>query len=252
MVMKLVKRSFFGWPQTAAPFAKLSKGLVIHYDGSTPPRKLTQKTHDHCVAYWKEIRRFHMNSHGWLDIGYSYGVCPHGFVFEGRGVDRQQAAEPGGNSTYYSSTLMLCDGEVPTSIQIEATRELRKWLMDNHGNAGVVKGHRDFNSTSCPGDILYKMVRDGTFTKIPHPPTPWVPGKVWPYGKGIFMHNGWGLSEGVKAVQKKLNLLGWIPKLNEDGLFGDKTETAVRWFQKNHKLKVTGMVGPAEWKVLFS
>ncbi len=31
--------------------------------------------------------------------------------------------------------------------------------------AGTVKGHRDFISTSCPGDTLYRMVRDGVFSK---------------------------------------------------------------------------------------
>jgi len=245
--MHLVKRSEFGWGLSAAPHANLNKGLVIHYDG--PGLNLTHKPHSACIAYWKAIRIFHMRSHGWLDIGYSYGACPHGFVFEGRGVDKQQAAEPGGNSSYYSCTLMLGDGEVPLSTQIEATRELHKWLMDVHGNASTVKGHRDFNSTSCPGSILYKMVQDGTFKKAPFTKPI---GKDWPYAKDTLMQKGWTHSEGVTKVQERLNALGYSPALSVDGDFGQKTFDAVVWFQKKNHLSPDGIVGKLTWAALFN
>ncbi|MEO3875518.1 peptidoglycan recognition family protein [Nonomuraea sp. B12E4] len=163
--MKLVKRSEFGWGPSGASSAHPSKGLVIHYDGSK--QGLADKPHSTCVTYWKNTRRFHVgSSRGWADIGYSFGACPHGYVFEGRGVNRIQAAQPTGNSTWYSVTLMSGPGETPTTAQIEAVRELRAWLMDR-GVAGAVKGHRDFYSTDCPGSVLYAMVRDGTFAKKP-------------------------------------------------------------------------------------
>jgi len=166
--MHFLDRDYFGWGRTAARAASPHMGLVIHYDG--PGQNLTGKTHSHCVEYWKGVRKFHMNSNGWADIGYSFGVCPHsdssgqGYIFEGRGLNREQAAQPGGNTTYYSVTLMLGDGEHPTDVQIETVRELREWLHSK-GNANTVKGHKDFYNTSCPGTILYKMVKDGTFTK---------------------------------------------------------------------------------------
>lgn len=166
--MHILDRSYFGWGRTAARSASPSLGLVIHYDG--PGRSLTSKPHQDCIEYWKDTRQFHMSGHGWLDIGYSFGVCPHadergeGFLFEGRGLYREQAAQPGGNTTYYSVTLMLGDDEHPTDVQINTVRELREWLHGK-GNANTVKGHRNFISTSCPGDILYDMVRDGTFEK---------------------------------------------------------------------------------------
>ncbi|MGI5273148.1 hypothetical protein ACQEUU_28640, partial [Nonomuraea sp. CA-218870] len=43
---------------------------------------------------------------------------------------------------------------------------LRAYLMGK-GLGAAVKGHRDFYSTSCPGDRLYRLVRDGTFAKPP-------------------------------------------------------------------------------------
>jgi len=163
--MRFQSRSAFGWPASAAGRATPTKGLVIHYDGSN--QGLARKAHSSCVAYWKSTRSFHMGpARGWADIGYSYGACPHGYVMEGRGLDRIQAAQPGGNDTWYSVTLMSGPGEDPTPAQIDAVRQLRAWLMGK-GVAGAVRGHRDFISTSCPGDRLYRLVKDGAFAKAP-------------------------------------------------------------------------------------
>lgn len=76
-------------------------------------------------------------------------------------------------------------------------------------------------------------------------------GKEWPYAKGTLMRKGWMNSAGVKKVQNRLNALGYKPALVEDGDFGAKTETAVRWFQTKNKLQVDGIVGPITWGKLF-
>jgi hypothetical protein len=141
--------------------------LVIHYDSAN--QNLANKPHSACIAYWKATRKFHTgSSRGWVDIGYSFMACPHGHVLEGRGLFRTQAAQPGGNSTYYSCTLATGPRDAITDEQINAVRELRQWLMEPVTSiAGTVKGHRDFIATSCPGDAAYAMVRNGTFTRPP-------------------------------------------------------------------------------------
>jgi hypothetical protein len=161
--MKITARAAFGWGPSGAREASPTKGLVVHYDGAD--QGLAGRDHVMCLAYWRRTRAFHMGpARGWADIGYSYGCCPHGAVFEGRGLGREQAAQPGGNTTYYSVTLMSGPTERPTPVQIDAVRQLRAWLMSK-GVGGAVRGHRDFIETSCPGDIAYAMVRDGTFTR---------------------------------------------------------------------------------------
>ncbi|MFC7330827.1 N-acetylmuramoyl-L-alanine amidase [Marinactinospora rubrisoli] len=162
--MKLIRRSELGWPATTAGHANPRSGLVVHYDGSN--QGLAGQAHSACLSYWRATRNFHINTNGWVDIGYSFAACPHGYVFEGRGLNRIQAAQPGGNSTYYSVSLMSGPTETPTAVQIDAVRQLRGYLMDR-GVAGTVRGHRDFIATSCPGDRAYAMVKDGTFTKAP-------------------------------------------------------------------------------------
>ncbi|MGI5169870.1 peptidoglycan recognition protein family protein [Spirillospora sp. CA-253888] len=163
--MKLEKRSSFGWPATAAGYAPCLNGIVCHYDGSR--QNLAAKDHSACQLYWRNTRRFHMSSaRGWADIGYSFAVCPHGVVMEGRGWQRAQAAQPGGNTTWTSVTFCSGDGEEPTTAQLNAFKELRAWLRSK-GLGSAIKGHRDFISTSCPGGVLYQMVKSGALLGAP-------------------------------------------------------------------------------------
>src|SRR5690606_7773353 len=139
---------------------------------------------------------------GWADIGYSWGLCPHAYVCEGRGLYKTQAAQPGGNTTYYSVTLMCGPTDTITDVQINAVRQLRAWLMETAGVAGTVKGHRDFISTSCPGDALYRMVRDGVFSK----PATWGGTSSWE-DMLIGLKKG-DKGEAVEALQELIRLAG--------------------------------------------
>lgn len=98
--------------------------------------------------------------------GNSFMACAHGNVMEGRGLFRTQAAQPGGNTSHYSVTLATGPNDTITPEQINAVRQLREWLMEPASSIdGAVLGHRDFVSTSCPGDEAYGMVQDGTFAE---------------------------------------------------------------------------------------
>lgn len=52
----------------------------------------------------------------------------------------------------------------------------------------------------------------------------------------------------VIILQQKLYLSGY--SLEIDGIFGNETEKAVKDFQKEHKIKVTGIVTAAMWRAL--
>lgn len=54
----------------------------------------------------------------------------------------------------------------------------------------------------------------------------------------------------VKAAQTELNAHGY--RLTVDGVFGARTDTAVRSFQKAHKLTADGIVGPLTWHALIA
>ncbi|HEY9695850.1 MAG TPA: peptidoglycan-binding protein [Trichocoleus sp.] len=52
----------------------------------------------------------------------------------------------------------------------------------------------------------------------------------------------------VRTIQGRLNHYG--AHLSVDGVFGSKTDAAVRAFQAQHKLEVDGIVGPKTWAAL--
>lgn len=87
---------------------------------------------------------------------------------------------------------------------------------------------------------LAKQIRNGETpaakpTPAPQPPKPRFPGRP--------LKNG-SQGKSVKAIQTKL-------KIQADGKFGNKTESAVKSFQKSNKLTVDGIVGKVTWKKLF-
>lgn len=239
--MRLEKRASFGWPASSAGSAPCRNGMVAHYDGSD--QGLAGKSHTACRTYWKDTRNFHLGpERGWRDIGYSYGVCPHGVVMEGRGFGKEQAAQPGGNTTWTSCTFMTGDHERPTAVALEAWKEFRAWLRGK-GVAAAVKGHRDFISTSCPGGPLYAMVKDGSLTGSPPGPT-----KVTAPGGTPALRSG-STGTRVEGLQRALNKATGA-KLVVDGDFGAKTETAVLALQRRAKISADGVYGPDSAKAL--
>jgi hypothetical protein len=136
------------------------------------------------------IARYHRDSNGWNDIGYNFLVDKYGQVFEGRagGVDQPVigAQAQGYNSV---STGIACIGTFTSVAQseagLEALAHLIGWKLSLHGvpTEGTVvvssrggasnrypsgtpvtleriPGHRDGDSTSCPGDVLYGQLAD--------------------------------------------------------------------------------------------
>lgn len=246
--MKLERRSVFGWPATAAGSAPCTNGIVVHYDGSN--LGLAGKPHPSCQAYWKATRKFHMGpARGWLDIGYSFGVCPHGIVMEGRGWQHQQAAQPGGNSTWTSVTFCSGDAEEPTAAQVEAFAELRAWLRGK-GLAAAISYHGKFISTSCPGKILRGMVTGGQLAGAPAKPpapkpstAPPFPGRIL-IAKSPEMHGA-----DVLAYQRQMRKRGW--SLAADSYYGPKSAAVTRGFQAEKGLTADGEVGPITWRAAF-
>lgn len=84
----------------------------------------------------------------------------------------------------------------------------------------------------------------------PNRPSELMLGRPYP-GSLIGIKNGvWPRGAEVEAIQLRLNRHG-IP-VEEDGIFGPKTEAAIIRFQRAKGLKVDGIVGPETWRALFS
>ena len=105
-------------------------------------------------ARFRSHQAFHQ-SLGWPDVAYHFLIDRDGNVFEGRPFDAK-----GDTGTDYDPTghfLPLCEGNFdvhdPSPAQLEGLAAVVGWARSFFGTDGVGV-HRDYASTSCPGDRL--------------------------------------------------------------------------------------------------
>jgi hypothetical protein len=171
----------------------MRRGFTIHHNG--PPARCVGQSHARCVQFWNGVRRYHMapepNGQGWSDIAYSFGVCPHGTVFVGRGWDKNQFANgkdlvppnDGTDSEWYTILAFVGGGpgtvynnEAPTSQMLSQIQSVISQGRNAKRCGFAVKPHKDFKQKPCPGVQLTGFCRqwDGKpFANVPAPtPSP--------------------------------------------------------------------------------
>ncbi|WP_369274532.1 N-acetylmuramoyl-L-alanine amidase [Streptomyces sp. R11] len=164
--MKLVSRSQWGardyrLPNGATPYSRARRGVKLHYLGTA----YSDRSHDRCDDYVRQIQAQHMDSNGWSDIGYSFVVCTHGYVYEGRGLRRRNSANGSTalNEQDYAIVLLVGSSGLtkPTDAQLNGARDAIEYCR-KEGPAGAwLGGHRDGYATNCPGDPIYAWVKAG-------------------------------------------------------------------------------------------
>lgn len=231
--------------------------MVAHYDGSN--QGLAKEEHSACIAYWQRTRVMHMRARKWSDIGYAYGVCPHGHIFEGRGFGYRQAAQvqqgnglPDGNSRWVSCTFMSGPKEEPTGPQLRAWHHLRAWLRDAHSVGTSVRGHRNFSETDCPGGPLYRLVTDGTLSEAPQDlgdddmPMPLLRKGSTGYDVKTLRAELFARGFVPVTVVSDSSLRGWLNTM----VFDEDLEKITAGFQSAKGLDPDGIVGPLTWAKL--
>lgn len=139
--------------------------VVYHYTAALADQR---ENHAECSVRVRGVQAFHQEGRGWNDIAYNFLVCKHGYIFEGRGIDAKSAATGADNS----HTLAVCflgadrvDRDDVTATGRAALVAVTRWIVQRRPTARYFKGHRDFMSTSCPGDELYNYIRSATFRR---------------------------------------------------------------------------------------
>lgn len=214
-------RVALSWPKVDA--------FVAHYSG---PGTVKQTP--------RIIQDYHMDTNGWADIGYNLLVDIRGTVYEGRGWDTLGAHTKDNNS----HTFGVCFIGGPDDLTTAAKQGLR-WCYDQAvGHAGrplLMRGHKDYNATDCPGAALYGWVHSG----MPWPgtaPPPAVP--PWP-GRVLRLRQPQMQGADVRQWQDRMRARGW--SLAADGLYGPRSREVCLMFQREKHLGVDGEVGPITW-----
>jgi hypothetical protein len=134
------------------------------------------------LAQVKAIQDLHQNVRGWSDIGYQFVIDRGGRIYQGRPfLDGSTSlgelprlamgAHVGGANTgnigicllgcYHPSEGSFCT-ETITTEAYDTYVQTFAFLSENYGmDPALIRGHRDFSSTACPGDNNYALLCSG-------------------------------------------------------------------------------------------
>jgi hypothetical protein len=172
MAVTIISRSASGlrqWRKRAPRIvAGKRRGLTGHIVGSGKIARTAD--HSKCDDLVRSIQGWHQENNGWSDIAYSFLICPHGSIYEGRGwkwdqfantpngTSRDPRLEPAQDGWYTVCFLSGC-GDPTYPAAMDAFEALRNHAVRN-GLAGLeVTGHRDFKVKECPCDHWYAYLR---------------------------------------------------------------------------------------------
>jgi hypothetical protein len=141
--------------------------IIVHHTAS-PNASDTSRAH--AFALSRQIQRFHMETRGWDDIGEQLTISRGGYVMEGRTGSLRAIADNGlvvgAQSLHHNKHTIgienegtYINDEVPSRLW-KSLVEVCAWLCTAHhlNPATAIVGHRDYNDTDCPGDVLYRKL----------------------------------------------------------------------------------------------
>jgi hypothetical protein len=132
-------------------------GIIIHHSVTA------QGTDQASVAgILRTIDKFH-RSKGWGGIGYNFAVDHAGRVYEARGRDIIGVHASGSNTVNFGICFIGNSDKKVSPKAVAAIAKLVENLQNASGKKLKVQGHRDVNSTGCPGSKLYTEITAGTF-----------------------------------------------------------------------------------------
>jgi hypothetical protein len=237
--------------------------IVVHHTAGSNSTNLTL---ERAFAISRSIQNFHMDSRGWIDTGQQLTNSRGGFVTEGR--HRSLEVLSGGTrhvvGAHVANNNSTCIGIENEGLymDVDVTPQLWDSLVRLVAYIAVqyriptsrILGHRDFNATLCPGDVLYARLPAlraavGALTgQAGEEPETWPLLRLGDTGPK------------VRAAQHLLRARG-ITEVPTDGVYGPATFAAVRRFAAENGIPYepcyggrhvdeSGLLGSSGWPLL--
>jgi hypothetical protein len=213
----------------------------VHHTYRPSHKDFNGKNH---LALQQGMRNYHVNVRGWNDIGQHVTLCPDGLFVTGRDFQDDKVDFddiPAGISGYNTGSFMVemlgnfdeghdkLEGE-----QLESILKLQHFLVTECGAS--ILFHNEKASKSCPGTGINKKEFVSLVNNY----------KQTDESKGdvkMYLDKG-DRGREVQIIQENLHKLGYGKLVGSiDGIFGNRVKSAVEAFQRDHGLKVDGIVG---------
>lgn len=213
--------------------------IVVHH--TAEPGNSEDYSLKHAKKICRDIQDTHIGQ-GWGDTGQQFTNSRGGFVLEGRHKSLETVRGGtqhvlGANVADHNSEIIGIENEglystvdVPDALW-DSLVPLVSWIASQYERpVKNILGHRDFNSTECPGDVLYGRLQElrdavasalGTSSATP---------ASWP-----LLRPG-NTGSRVRAAQHLLRAKGF-DNLPADGVFGTATRQAVAKLADTHHVQ---------------
>ncbi|MFJ3876686.1 peptidoglycan recognition family protein [Streptomyces sp. NPDC090077] len=141
--------------------------IIVHHTASP---NVTDYSLQRAHALARAIQTYHMDVQGWIDTGQHFTVSRGAFVLEGRhhslaALGSGDRMVRGAHCVGQNSAAIGIENEgtyttqEPPAVQFSALADLCAHVCRQYDvSPSEIYGHRDFNSTACPGDRLYAML----------------------------------------------------------------------------------------------
>lgn len=139
--------------------------IVVHH--TVEPGNTDDLSKERAFEISRSIQNFHMDGRGWVDTGQQFTNSRGGFITEGRhrsleilqgGTQHVQGANVADHNSEVigiENEGMYVEEDVPPTLW-DSLVHLVSYMASQYGiQVEQIMGHRDFNSTQCPGDVLY-------------------------------------------------------------------------------------------------
>lgn len=142
--------------------------VVVHH--TVEPGNTDDMSKERAFEISRSIQNFHMDGRGWIDTGQQFTNSRGGYITEGRhrsleilqgGTQHVQGANVADHNSEVigiENEGMYMEENVPQTLWDSLVHLVSYMCSQYEIPVEQIKGHRDFNSTACPGDVLYARI----------------------------------------------------------------------------------------------
>lgn len=235
--------------------------IVVHHTAGGNSADLSL---EHAFSISRGIQNFHMDDRGYVDSGQQFTNSRGGHITEGRrrsleildgGTQHVMGAHVGNHN---SETIGIENEGLYSTVDVtpelwNSLVQLVAYMAQQYGiSPDMIRGHRDFNATECPGTVLYgrlpelrEAVGAVLGVQVTHP-------ENWPLLKPG--------DQGPKVLAAQHLLRGLGAPVEADGVFGASTFDAVKRISgglahdpcyASHSTDESGFIGAPTWPHLI-